>query len=155
MTPVVIPTAPALLPMSRDNLDKVRRLESALLEMPQLPVETAHLIHAGTYARTIRIPAGVALVGAEIKIDTVLIFNGDATVLNDGERLELRGYHVIPASKGRKQVFMAHADTDLTMIFSTSASSVPDAECEFTDEAHLLGSRRDGALNVIDITGSK
>ena len=67
--------------MPAEAIERVRRLEGALAELPQVEIATAHLFHAGVYARTIRIPAGVALTGALIKVSTVLIFSGHATVL--------------------------------------------------------------------------
>ena len=138
--------------MTSDALEQVRRLEGAMLELPQVDIPTAHLLHAGLYARTIRIPAGVALTGALIKVATVLIFSGHATVYIGAQAIELHGYHVIPASAGRKQAFVAHADTDLTMLFPSTAQSVADAEADFTDEAHMLLSRSQ-AGGIITITG--
>lgn len=140
---------PAMAPAA---IERTRRLEAELRELPQVEIATHHLIHAGLYARTIRIPAGVALTGALIKRATVLIFNGHATVFIGGESRELAGYHVLPASAGRKQAFVAHEDTDLTMLFASDAASVVEAEAEFTDETDLLMSRQSG-IDTITITG--
>ncbi|BCB27047.1 hypothetical protein SKTS_19330 [Sulfurimicrobium lacus] len=139
--------------MSDDAIDKVRSLEAAMRGMPQVAPRTEHLIHGGMYARTIRIPAGAVLTGAFIKLATVLIVNGECTVFTGGDTLELRGYHVIPASAGRKQVFIAHVDTDLTMLFPSSAASVEQAEAEFTDEYPMLLSRQIAEQDSIIITG--
>lgn len=122
------------------------------MQAPQLPIATHHVIHGGLYARTIRIPAGTLLTGAEIKRATLLIFNGHASIAVDDGTIELVGYHVLPASAGRKQAFLAHADTDLTMIFPTAAMTVEACEAEFTDEAHLLMSRHSDR-NTVTITG--
>jgi hypothetical protein len=62
---------------------------------------------------------------------------------------ELAGYHVIAASKGRKQAFFALEDTHLTMLFPTRASSIEEAEREFTDEFDRLMSRRNDNRAVI------
>jgi hypothetical protein len=141
---------PAMTPAA---VEQVRALESQMREGPQAELHTAHLIHGGMYARTIHIPASAVLTGALITRATVLIVNGACSVFVGGETLELRGYHVIPASAGRKQAFIAHADTDLTMLFPTRATCVADAEAEFTDEAHLLLSRENPSGNSIIITG--
>lgn len=127
--------------MSDGAIGQVRRLEDALLDGPQIDIPTEHVLHAGMYGRTVRIPAGVVLTGALIKIATLLIVNGDVSVFTGGETLRLTGYHVIPASAGRKQAFIAHADTTLTMLFPSQAATVEQAEAEFTDEADLLLSR--------------
>jgi hypothetical protein len=144
---------PAIRSMSPAQVGDVRRLESAVRELPQVEIDTQHVIHAGAYSRTIRIPAGVILTGAEIKRSTLLVFNGRALVTMGDETVELSGYHVLPAAAGRKQAFLALADTDLTMVFATGAGSVEEAESEFTDEPHLLMSRKPGARNYINITG--
>ena len=153
MIPAVADTSPRLVPMAPEAIDKVRRLEANLKEMQQVAIRTEHLIHGGMYARTISIPAGAVLTGALIKLATVLIVSGECTVFTGGDTLELRGYHVIPASAGRKQVFLAHADTDLTMLFPSHAQTVADAEAEFTDEAHLLLSRHGAGQDLTLITG--
>lgn len=130
--------------MSQDAIDKVRRLESSLLDLPQATPETDHLFHAGMYARTVRIPAGAVMTGALIKLATILIVSGDCTVFTGGgESLELTGYHILSGQPGRKQAFIAHTETHLTMIFQTDARTVAEAEDEFTDESGMLLSRRE------------
>lgn len=130
----------------------VRRVEEQVLQVEQIPITTQHIIHAGIYSRTICIPAGVILTGALIKVATTLIVCGKATVLlGDGEEVLVEGYHVFAASAGRKQGFIAHKDTWLTMSFKTNARSIIEVEEEFTDEADMLFSRR--WPNITTITG--
>lgn len=143
----------AIPAMSDDAIAKVRSLEAKLRALPQVPVATDHVLHAGMYARTIRIPAGVVLTGALIQIATLLIANGDCQVFVGDDVRELHGYNVLPASAHRRQAFIAITDTDLTMIFTTRSQTVSDAEEEFTDEAHLLMSRDASAINTVRITG--
>lgn len=141
----------AIPAMSLEAVTRVRQLEAANMQREQTPIVTHHLIHAGMYARTITIPANTVLTGALIKRATILIFNGDATVtLGDGVK-RLTGYHVIAASAHRKQAFLAHTDTQLTMLFPTQARDIESVEAEFTDEAELLFSRH--GENVVQITG--
>lgn len=134
---------PTIGAMSEANISSVRAIEEFLLDKPQLEIKTIHDFHAGMYARTIMVPAGAMLTGALIKIPTLLMLSGDASVIIDGEEVRISGYGVIPAAAGRKQVFLAHSDTYLTMVFATSATTIEDAEMEFTDEFDLLGSRRE------------
>jgi hypothetical protein len=144
--------APCLPAMAADDVEKVQRLESQMLEREQVAIQTIHHFHAGLYSRTIRIPAGVMLTGALIRIPTLLILSGHSTVFRGGLPLELCGYHVLPGEAGRKQAFLAHADTDLTMIFATQATTVEEAEAEFTEETNLLMSRQQSG-DVICTTG--
>jgi len=147
----VVATRPVIPAMSAQAIRAVRALEERVLTLPQVPIETRHLLHAGMYARTICVPAGVLITGAHITIPTLLIVSGHATLFIGGEDVELKGYAVIPASAGRKQAIYAHADTLLTMLFPTTARTVEEAEQEFTDEPDRLGSRR--APNHVTATG--
>jgi len=142
---------PQIKAMSKDSLERVAAIEEHLMGLPQLELTTEHVIHGGMYARTIIIPAGAVITGVFIEVPTMLIVQGDTSVMVNDADVRLTGYNVIPASKGRKQVFVAHSDTVITMIFATQAKSVEDAENEFTNEADRLVSRM-GGNNVI-ITG--
>ena len=103
--------------------------------------------------RTITMPANTLLAGAFVKIPTTLIVSGCVTIYMDGDAVDFVGYNVLPASGGRKQAVLAHTVADLTMLFPTSATTVAEAEAEFTDELELLVSRKDEDNNVTFITG--
>lgn len=137
-----LPTVCPLPPMSAATVEAVRALEDASLRLPQVAIKTTHAFHAGVYARTIMIPAGVVLTGVQISIPTLLIVNGDVDVVGDTGPVRLTGYHVTLGQPGRKQAFYAHADTWLTMLFASTAATVEEAENEFTAEPERLGSRR-------------
>lgn len=143
----------ALPVMPQDAIDKTRRLQDAMQQMPQVAIDTQHLIHAGMYARTVLAPAGCVVVGAHITLATILIMSGHATVYIGDEAHELRGYHVIAGEPGRKQAVLAHSDTHFTMLFPSAAQSVADAENEFTDEADGLLSRLQPDHSLTVITG--
>ena len=133
--------------MSTEAVAAVTALEDEVLKLPQVEIETEHAFHAGTYARTIKIPAGVVLTGAVIKIPTLLVFNGDAVVYRDDGPVRVTGHHVFLGAAGRKQAFLAIGDTFLTMVFATNAATIEEAEAEFTDDAARLMSRKDNAPN--------
>lgn len=143
-------TVPA---MTADQIERVRELEARLRSCPQAQIATDHLLHGGMYARTICIPAGTVLTGVFVSVPTLLIFDGHATVYLGDSAVTLHGYRVLPASAGRRQAFLAHADTFLTMVFVTRAATVAEAEEAFTSEACLLLSRHANATNHIRITG--
>lgn len=142
-----------ILPMSDGDIAKVRELEAVVLSNPQVEIPTHHVIHAGMYARTITVPAGVVLTGALIKCATILILNGDAVAFINGEPVEFSGYNVLPASAGRAMAIAAKTDTHMTMIFPTGATTVAAAEDQFTNEAARLFSRQPSAVNAIIVTG--
>lgn len=138
--------------MAQTAIDDVDALERDRLMQPQVPLATDHVIHGGIYSRTILIPAGVLLTGALIKVPTTLVLNGDVTVWTGIGEIHLRGHNVLPASAGRKQAFVAHTNTFLTMLFPTSAKTVEEAEREFTDEWEMLASHS-SEFNSVLITG--
>lgn len=150
MSDLAIPVAhlPAMTP---EAIGRVRQAESRILAAPQAPLCTAHLIHAGVYYRTIMVPAGHCMTGVLIKIPTTVIVSGHTYVHTGDASLTLQGHNVLPASAHRKQLFVTVSDTYITMAFATQATTVEQAEAEFTDEAHLLVSRRD--QNTVVITG--
>lgn len=151
---------PAIQAMSAEAIDNVRALERDRLQWPQIPIAIDHVIHGEpirAYYRTMFIPfvpPGVLVTGVLVKVPTTLIIHGDVTVYLGDSEMRWRGHNVVPASGGRKQAFVAHADTYVTMTFPTMARTVEEAEREFTDETDLLASRRDG-LNSILITGDR
>lgn len=138
---------------SAEALEKIIAVESAAMQREQLHFQTEHVIHAGMYARTVRLKPGTLIVGALIKIPTILVVHGCAIVFAGDQWYRIDDYQVIPASAGRKQIFVALATTEITMMFPTKAMSVSDAEQEFTDEMEKLVSRRDGDDDIIVITG--
>ena len=140
-------------PMTLSNIAKVRELEAVALSVPQVKTTTQHILHGSMYARTVLLKKGVMLTGALIEIATILIVAGNAEVLVGEKSFVLDGYHVMPASAGRKQAFIAREDTQITMIFPTTAQTVEEAENWFTDEAELLFSRHADAHNIVIITG--
>lgn len=139
--------------MSDEAIHNVRLLQIAEAALPQVPLETQHVLHAGLYARTLRLPDGVEMTAALIKRPTLVIVVGDALVWLGAETHRLSGHNVLPASAGRQQVFFALTETFITMIFPTGAKTVAEAEAQFTEEAALLASRREDAHNTIIITG--
>ena len=150
-----IQRAEARIPaMSPRAVGRVEELTDMVRAAPQLALATRHIIHGGMYSRTIMLPAGHILTGSLVKVSTLLVINGHVTAyLGDSGAAEFKGYGVLPASAGRKQAFISHTDTDLTMVFATDATSVEEAEAAFTDEGALLVSRSDLASNDILITG--
>jgi len=128
--------------MSDQALEKTRALQDVLAECAQVQTPTEHLIHAGMYARTVRLPAGVVMVGTLVKVATTVIVSGDCTVYTGEQTIELRGYNVLAGSVGRKQSFVTHSEVCITAIFPTDANTVAQAEAQATDEHNTLLSRR-------------
>jgi hypothetical protein len=139
--------------MTDQAICALQHMQESLTHLPQEAISTHHVLHGGIYTRTVKVAKGVFIIGVIIKVPTTLIVNGDCTVNLGDQLVRLTGHCVIPASAGRKQAFMAHEDTYLTMSFATSATSIEQAEDEFTDDGKTLLSRHQDAINEIIITG--
>jgi hypothetical protein len=128
--------------MSDSQMAVAKQIELAIAELSQVELKHTHTLHAGIYARTLHIPAGVAVAGCVIKIETVLIVSGTGILyVGDGD-LVINDYAILEGQPGRKQAFLAVTDCNLTMSFATNAKTVDEAEREFTDEFELLQNRR-------------
>jgi hypothetical protein len=139
--------------MSAQAIGQVRALQDASAKLPQIPVRTEHVLHGGMYARTIYVPAGTLTCCCLVKVPTVVIVNGDCIVYAGvDKRLHLEGYNVMAGAAGRKQAFLASTDIQITMIFPTTATSVEEAENQFTDEHDELLSRQTPEFNHAVVT---
>ena len=134
------------------SLESVVAFQNALLEFPQVEMPVRNVLHGGMYARTIKVPAGVIGVGVYIQVPTILIVSGDVTIYANEQAMRVTGYQVLAASAHRKQVFHAHQDTEVTMLLASNATSVEQAENEFTNEPQMLVSRGHEHINSSIIT---
>jgi hypothetical protein len=121
--------------------DAVRELERGLLALPQIDLHTEQLVHAGMAARTILIPAGTVLTGAQTNIDNLCVMFGDITVTTDEGAKRLTGFHVLAAAAGFKRAGLAHADTWWTTIHRTDLTDLEAIEDEMTSESAMLQTR--------------
>ncbi len=139
--------------MSPDEINGVAGLERQALTVPQLAIQTQHILHGGIYTRTVRIPADVLIIGALIVRPTILTLSGDCLMYAGGEPQRVTGYAVMPASANRKNVFWAITETMLSLSFKTDALTVEQAEAELTPETEKLLSRHGSAHNIYCVTG--
>ena len=126
------------------DADVVRKAEAYLLTLPQVDLGTQHLVHGGVSVRTIFIPAGGHVTGAQTNLANVCIVHGDITVTTDGGPQRLTGFHVLPANPGSKRYGVAHAGTWWTTVHHTELTDIAAIENEMTDEAAMLQTRRAG-----------
>lgn len=110
-----------------------------VLQGVKISFDTEHFLHAGLYSRTIHVPAGYMLCGTLIRVPTVLIISGDMSIYNGESWTRITGNNkTLRCSADRRGMGFAHEATDATMLFSTQAKSVKDAEKEFTEEWERL-----------------
>ena len=131
----------------------IEQIEKRVEAEEQIHPQMEHVLHAGMYARTCRLDAWVTIVSVRIKIPTMLIVNGGAHIFAGDRWYRIEGYQCMPASAGRKQIYVTYRPTEITMIFPSNARTVEEAEAEFTDEAHKLLSRRQDNGDIVIATG--
>ena len=124
------------------ELAKVREFNSALREFPQAEVPTDHFVHAGCYARSCVVKAGVVMGAVEIIVPTILIVSGHCIIYNGGKKEEINGYVVLRGAPHRQVVIHAFTDTYMTMLYATSKTNPDECEEEFTDQTDELITRR-------------
>lgn len=136
---IIATTDSLLLPSCNEE---VSAYEAELLKLPQVEVPVMHTIHGGIYTRTILIKAGTVLTGALISCDSTCHVYGDITVTTDDGIERLTGFHIVPATAGRKRAGKAHADTIWSMSIATDLIDLAEIENYMTAEAERLASRR-------------
>ena len=142
MEPTPIPTDDAnSLLAGMPTPESVHRLEDALLQLPQVDLQTQMLVHGGMSARTVFIPAGTVVTGALTNLDNVCVVVGDITATTDAGPRRLTGVNVIPASAGFKRAAVAHADTWWVTLHRTDLTDQQAIEDEMTVEADRLQTR--------------
>lgn len=143
----LVTEAPVLKPLTPEQDMLLCQVVIDALEnetVEEVAIDVQHFINEGVYYRTCRVPKGITILGAFIKIPTTVIVSGDCFVTLGNTIGRLTGYHVIKAEAGRRQLFKSvDQDTFVTMCFKTSATTVEDAEKEFTDEWKLLTTNRE------------
>jgi hypothetical protein len=135
---------PDIAPMSETAIAKVRALESAALELPQVEVRIDQTLHAGVYLRVAYLPPGTLITGALIKVETIVAVQGEALMYSEDGVVRLSGHAILRAAAGRKSAFYAVGSTTISMMFATTARTVDEAEEQFTDEHALLTTRTTG-----------
>ena len=153
--PDIVPAYTKLAPSSPEAIDKVRRFADMLLQLPQIPFVTEHLLHAGLYTRTVRLPPDTAIAAVLIKVPTVLITVGWGKIYTGDEVIDVEGYSVLPGSAGRKCACVTASEFAVSMIFQTTAKTVEEAEKQFTDEHDLLVPLSKTDEHIILITGEQ
>ena len=124
--------------------ERIEQLESLILQVPQVDLNTTHALSGFVYARTIFIPAGTVLTGAVHKKDHINVMFGDITVSTDDGMQRLTGYHVLPTKAGAKRAGFAHADTHWTTLCHTQLEEVEAIENELVEDAERLQTRQAG-----------
>lgn len=108
---------------------KVDELERHFLSMPQVDLQTKHDFCDGVYARTITIPANVALTGAIHATENfLLVRSGEIAIWVDATKaITFSAGDMITSKAGHKRIGLAITDTVLTT-FHANPYNLTDPE---------------------------
>jgi len=107
----------------------IEQLQAAMLEMPQAEIETTHTFCNGVYAREIKIPKGVVLVGAKHKTSFFMIISqGQCKIVDGNTESILTAPCKIVSKVGAKRAIFALEDTVLTTFHPTNETDVMKIE---------------------------
>lgn len=127
---------------------RVDRLESALIDTPQIDCPVRHHFAPGIYAREIFIPKGTVLVGAVHKTDNlVIVSQGRLQMVTEHGTREVQAGDTVLCKAGTKNAAVALEDCRWTNILHNPDNTTDTAELvemfTFSKESDLLG----GATN--------
>ncbi len=110
--------------------DAIDRLQAAMLEHPQVELETGHLFHHGTYCRMLWRPAGCLIVGKRhLKDHVYIVLSGTVRIGQD----EHTGPKLIPCKAGTKRAVYAVTDALCVTFHETDATDVEAAEADLVE----------------------
>lgn len=108
--------------------DLIFRFEDELKKLPQVLLKIKHEFAEGLYARTMTIPAGVALVGAIHASESFMIVRkGSMAIWTEDGIKNFEAGDLIKSFPGAKRVGYAHEDTILTA-FHANPTNETDPE---------------------------
>jgi hypothetical protein len=127
--------------------EQIQRLKQACLEQEQahgVEIKPWHHFAEGLVARTIMIPPGTVLVGAQHKAEHLNICHGDITVWTEAGMQRLVGYHVLPSLPGAERVGLAYQPTYWTTVHLNpdNLRDIEEIEDMLVVDAHQLQNRR-------------
>lgn len=96
--------------------DMIDDIEKEIFKLPQLSGDSYKLEEAyadGMYCRKINMLRGAIVTGRAYKRDHIeMMLSGDITVLSvSGKKRRYRGYNLIPAHRGKRQILFVHEET--------------------------------------------
>ena len=141
---------------------RVDRLETALMDAPQIDCPVQHHFAPGIYAREISIPAGTVVVGAIHKTDNLIIVSkGRLRIVTEEGTTEVQAGDTITCKAGMKNAVVALEDSRWTNLLPNPENTVNTAELverfTFSKESDLIGgsTNKQLAANLAAKIGSK
>lgn len=119
--------------------DQIQRLKTAMLELPQLQLETSHFFAPGMYCRVVSRPAGAVIVGKKHKAaHFYIVCKGRIAVVSaDGSRRVLEAGDVVVSQPGTQRAVVALEDSICLTVHRTDLTDVDAIEQELIEPDDL------------------
>ena len=112
----------------------IDRLQEAMLEFPQLELDTRHYFADGMYARELFRPAGTTIVGKVHKKEHFyIVLVGEVTVISDDNHETIIGPKVLVSKPGTKRAVYAHTDAICLTVHRTSFTDLAEVENDLVE----------------------
>ena len=113
-------------PSAREN---IMAMEAAIAAAPQVELQVTHHFSQGLYARELRIPKGMLLVGKIHRFENLnIISQGEISVYTEEGVRRVKAPCTIVSPPGTKRVGYAHEDTVWTTIHATEETDIEEIE---------------------------
>lgn len=113
--------------------EKVIRLESEMLKMPQAEIPVRHFFSRGVYAREMTCPKDAVITGRIHKYSQINILSkGEVSVITDDGLLRVKAPFTYVSEAGAKRAFVVHEEAVWTTICHTHITDVDQVEDELT-----------------------
>lgn len=136
MTQLTAPALPAAPVMPAPSLGQIKKLQDAVAQMPQVPMEAQHLFAPGMYVRMLPLAAGTVAVGKMHRhVHPAMLIQGSVTVNTERGMERITAPHVWISQANAKRVVLVHEDC----IFVTVHLN-PDDETDLDkiEAAHIV-----------------
>ena len=111
--------------------EQIQRLESFMIEAPQLQIEPVHHFSDGVYAREITIPAGTLLTGKVHSTEHLnIVSSGSIVVWTEDGMKQVDAPFTMVSRPGTKRVGLALTDTVWTTIHANPSNTRDMAKLE-------------------------
>lgn len=128
----------------REITEMIFALEEQVKNAPQIEIPLEHHFSKGVYAREMRVPPGVLIIGKMHKFQNLnILLSGEVSVLSiDGVYERKQAPWTFVASPGAKRVILAHTETVWTTVLGTDHKDPEQIKDLFTikslDEVEAL-----------------
>lgn len=110
----------------------ILKVEEKMKSGIQIEIPIEHYFSKSVYAREMRVPKGVMLVGKFHKFENLNILSqGEVTVISIDGVKKVKAPHTFVASPGSKRLFYMHEDTVWTTILGTEEKDPEVIESQF------------------------